>query len=72
MNIEMSNIPLIKGRINIRRYYGQVTSAVRAFLLRRAEAVTVNGKKITGQACAGRERYLADSMAQLQSTRFLR
>jgi hypothetical protein len=70
--METSNIPQVKNSLNISRYTGKVAGVIRAIFGRRTGAGARSKNRAVQEACARCEHYQAQSMAQVQSTKFLR
>jgi len=72
MNMETINIPLINGRINVRRIFGVVADALHS-AGRRITAPSGNDRtKIARAARLEKERHQAQSIAQVLSVRYFR
>jgi hypothetical protein len=72
MKMETSNISLVKGWPNVRRYGRKIASAVHSAIRQRKEPSSGGRTKSSRTACLEKERHQAQSLAQLQSTRFFR
>jgi hypothetical protein len=72
MYLEMSKISPIKNRLNIRGYHSLIAGAVRTVIGRIAEPSGSDRTKTSREAMLERERHQAESIAQLQFTRFFR
>jgi hypothetical protein len=72
MNMETINISITNGKLSVQRYIAKVAGAVRSTIRRPGEASSCNETKISRQARLEKERHQAQSLAQLQSTRYFR
>ncbi len=72
MNMETSNTIIVGNWLNLRRYCSRVVGAVRATARRLRGTIVSNEMGNMGQACAEKEQYHSEAVAQLQSVRYFR
>jgi hypothetical protein len=72
MNLEMNRLPLNKILYRLQHFASQAAGALRTAFRRPAKTKPEHRGGTGQKPSAGRERYHAEAMAQIQSTRFLR